>query len=504
MDLQYERLKIVDSILFSLILGFASGVIFNAFVPLTSLVFTTVAVLAVCSLVITWGLGPQVKGQVSRLLACLAIFLFASLLGMYRSEIARPDASLFLDSVGTAVTVGGTIISEPKQKTSGQQFTLDAGGLNMLVTAPAFPELLYGDSITAVGVIETPENFMTDQGTEFDYVSYLYKDDVLYLMPHARVYVVSQGHGSWIIRRLLHAKNWIRDGFYRTLPARDADLLSGINLGEKSAIDSDFRNDLITTGTIHIIALSGYNVTVIANNMRDLFTDIFGFSARASAWFGALGIVLFVAMTGLQSSAIRAGIMALIGLFARGKGRTYNAFRALVLAGFLMVVWNPKYLVYDVSFQLSFLATLGIIFITPVLERNFARVPKKLLWVIPLREGLSVTLGAQLGVLPFILYSMGTLSLISLPANILILPAIPLVMAFGTLAGLLGSFSAGLALPFSFVTHTLLLYMTTIIRWLAQAPYASVVLRNFPFVLCILLYFILWFWVYRSWRHAQM
>ena len=216
----------------------------------------------------------------------------------------------------------------------------------------------------------------------------------------------------------------------------------------------------------------------MANALRGLFVDVLGLSTAVASGAGAVVIVLFVVMTGLQSSAIRAGIMALIGLFARGKGRTYDAFRALVLAGFLMILYDPKYLVYDVSFQLSFLATLGILFATPVLEQKFARVPKKFLYVIPLREAMSVTLGAQLGVLPFILYKM----------------------AFGTAAGLVGTVSIPLAYPASLITEGLLRYITALVTFFAKVPYASLVFKTFPVWLCLGMYAVLLWFVFGAWK----
>ena len=113
---------------------------------------------------------------------------------------------------------------------------------------------------------------------------------------------------------------------------------------------------------------------------------------------------------------------------------------------------------------------------------------------------MSVTLGAQLGVLPFILYKMGTLSIIALPANILILPAVPFAMGIGALAGLIGTFSIGLAYPAALVTHWLLKYITGLVMYFAKVPYASVVLKHFPIWLCLLLYAALVYWLYRAWK----
>jgi len=503
MDIRHARLKLIDTILSSLVLGFASGIAFFALGPESPAIPAGIAGLAAVFLVS--GCMSKKYRQISLV---AAVFLFALFIGILRAEVAEPDTERFADSIGTTVAVEGIIESPPALKAAGQQFTLalsPTGGEkgqppSILVTAGAYPELLYGDRISVSGKLELPENFMTDQGTEFDYISYLYKDDILYQIKYAHASVISHGNGNPVIAHLISVKKKIVESFGRILPAREADLLAGLDLGEKSSIDPGFRDDLVATGTIHIIALSGYNVTIVATFLQAILARIPLFGPAGAAVFGALGILFFVTMTGLQSSAVRAGIMALIALFARRKGRTYDAFRALIAAGFLMILWDPKYLVYDVSFGLSFLATLGILFAAPVLMQKLRRVPEKILFILPLRELMAATLGAQAGVLPFILYKMGTLSLISLPANILVLPAVPFAMGLGAFSGLVGTFSAGLAYPFSMLTHLLLKYITGIITLCARVPYASVIIEHFPLALCLLLYIVIGIAVYRSWR----
>ncbi len=414
--------------------------------------------------------------------------------------VLHPEPDLPLGPGGNSVTVRGIVADTPDARPDGVRFTLDAGKYGLIVDGGR-ADISYGDEVEATGAIELPENFMTDQGMEFDYVSYLYKDNILYKMQNANVSVLSHGHGNWLVAKLIPVKAAIVRSFHRALPGNDADLLAGLDLGEKGGISNEFRDELVTTGTIHIIALSGYNVTILANALRAFFLIVLKVSERAAAMGGALIIVLFVVMTGLQSSAIRAGIMALIGIFAREQGRTYSAFRALVFAGFVMILYNPRYLVYDVSFQLSFLATLGLIFLTPIFERKLARVPKKILLVVPLRELAATTLGAQVGVLPFILYKMGTLSLIALPANVAVLPTIPFAMGIGAFSGLVASFSPLLATPFSLASHLLLAYIQNTVHFFAQVPYAAVMIRHFPLWLCLAMYLLMMAWVRNSYKH---
>lgn len=164
---------------------------------------------------------------------------------------------------------------------------------------------------------------------------------------------------------------------------------------------------------------------------------IFSFLPRnIGAYFGILAILLFVLMTGANSTALRAGIMASLMIFARATGRNYDVARTMILAAVLMIFINPFVLVYDVSFQLSFIATIGVIFYAPRFEKYFRWITPKL----GLRDIVSVTTAVYIFVLPFILYKMGNLSIVALPANILILPLIPFTMLFGFLSGFLGFF----------------------------------------------------------------
>ena len=485
-----QRIGRTDTLFFAGFSGLCAGIVFSAFSNLSSVMLSAVAFCAIALFV--WAAqGTRFK------LTCLAasIFLFAALFGMGRMEYSKPDSAQFAASIGKTITVTGTVDGEPNMKPGSQSFVLDTdSGVSISVSSNPFENISYGDRVSVRGELDAPANFTTSQGTQFDYVSYLYKDDILYVMRKADVTVVSHGHGSWILAQLMRFEDAILASYKKQLSTREANLLGGLVLGTKSSIDEGFRASLVATGTIHIIALSGFNVTIVANTLRAGIAEIPALGPTFGTAAGIVGIMLFVAMTGLQSSAIRAGIMAVIALIARSNGRQYAAFRALMFAAGVMILYDPKYLIYDVSFQLSFLATLGILFLTPLLSDALHKVPEKVLYAIPLRETIATTLGAQISVLPFILYKMGTLSLIALPANMLVLPAIPVSMGLGAIVGFLGMLSTALSFPFAYATHLLLVYLIWIITFLAHVPFASIVISRFPLWLCIALYVLMvWF-----------
>lgn len=261
-------------------------------------------------------------------------------------------------------------------------------------------------------------------------------------------------------------------------------LMGGLILGEKSAFSPELRQDFVNTSTIHIVALSGYNITIVAEWFMKLFAQIPYAPKNFGIGAGILAIFLFIIMTGGSSTAIRAGIMATLALVARATGRNYDVARALVLAAVFMVVLNPFVLAYDVSFQLSFIATIAVIFFAPRIEKYFMWVTES----FGLRDIVSVTTAAYIFVFPFILYKMGNFSLVALPANILVLPFIPFTMMLGFLTGFAGLFWYGLSVPVGFISYLFLHYELGVIDFFANVPFAAFSLPNFPLFLTLLIY----------------
>jgi competence protein ComEC len=176
--------------------------------------------------------------------------------------------------------------------------------------------------------------------------------------------------------------------------------------------------------------------------------------------------------------------MALLAILARTTGRVYEITWALFVTAFLMVLHNPKILRFDTSFQLSFLATLSLIYLSPKLKEKFTWITEK--W--QLREIVASTVSAQVFVLPLLLYKIGNLSLVALPVNFLILVFVPLTMMLVFLAGGVGMFSALLAIPLGWVSYLLLRYEIFIVEIFARLPFASINIKYFPLWLMVAVY----------------
>jgi competence protein ComEC len=197
-------------------------------------------------------------------------------------------------------------------------------------------------------------------------------------------------------------------------------------------------------------------------------------------------------MAGGGATIVRAGIMAFIALYARITGRNYLAGRALIIAGLVMFAYDPR-VITDMSFQLSFLATFGILFITPKVLNWFSFVTMR----FGFRENLSTTISATIVVLPILLYSTGILSIVSIPTNILVLPLIPFAMLFTFLSGVFGMVSVFIAIPFGFFAENTLALILFLINKSASFSFASVSFVSFPLFLTIILYGLILYWAFK-------
>ena len=465
-----------DKIFYSTAFGIAFGVLLRSFVFIS---LPHALFLGLISLVLLLVFSLIVK---NKLVIVLIVFFLAFSFGIFRFHLADSEPPKVLESqVSQIVFLEGKVVDEPEKRETNQRLTvLVSKEVKILATTDLYANFRYGDNVSFSGKLEKPENFYTDYGKNFDYINYLRKDGIFYLVKYPKIEILERGTGNKVKQALFALKEKFLGQVNHAVLEPESLLLGGLILGEKASFSETMRQSFVDTGTIHIVALSGYNVTIVA----EWIMKIFSFLPRTVSFgAGILGILLFIIMTGGSSTAVRAGIMAVLALIARATGRTYDVGRALVLAGVVMILINPFVLAFDVSFALSFIATVAVIFLAPKLEKYFLWIKWK--W---LRDIISITFAAYIFVLPFILYKMGNLSLVALPANILILPFIPLTMVLGFLTGFAGFIYSALGVPFGLFSYFLLHYELAIIGFFSRLPFAAFAIPNFPLVLTLLIY----------------
>jgi competence protein ComEC len=309
----------------------------------------------------------------------------------------------------------------------------------VLLVADRFPEFEYGDKVSVSGTLETPENFLNENGVEFNYISYLKKDGIYFLMHRPEISKMGEGDKNFLVSSLYGLKNSFVKNIERVVPEPNSSLLAGILVGAKNSLGENLLEKFRNVGLIHIIVLSGYNITIVIYATLKLTSKIDSRSIRFS--LALITIATFAIMVGLGATVIRASVMAAIAILAKYYGRESDALRALFIAGLAMLLWNPLTLTSDPSFQLSFMATLGLILFSPIVE-NYISKQKILSKILPakwhVREIAASTLAVQLFLLPILVRMSGSFSLISFFINILVLPIVPTLMLFGFLTGILG------------------------------------------------------------------
>jgi competence protein ComEC len=461
------------------VLGFLLGIVLAALVsPVPATLFFLLLALAFSLLRFL---------QKKPLYAALAVLSIAASFAALRVSLmpsSVPEA--FLERTGSETVIEGKIVADPDVRETTQRIVIEAEGARVLAVAPLFPELGYGERVEARGTLEVPEPFETGGGRAFAYDQFLAKDGIFLMLSDAQISVTASRSGiDHVFGFLTDMKRIGLDALSTALPEPHAALAGGLILGGKQGLGPALLDQFIVAGLVHIVVLSGYNVMIVA----EFFLRMFGFvSRRASYIAGAASIIAFVLVAGAGAASVRAGIMAAIAVFARASGRAYDAFRALVFAGVLMLLINPLTLLYDPGFQLSFVATLGLIFGAPLVEAKLGFVRPKML-----RELLASTLAAQISVLPLLLYQNGLFSLVALPANVLALPVVPLAMLFSALALLAGLVIPAFAPVIAAPAYLLLSYLIGLVELLARLPLASFSIPAFPFALVALLYLLLYF-----------
>ncbi len=436
-------------------------------------------------------------------------------LGAVRYELAQPSLApgfiAWYNGRETKFVVEGVLIEPPDERDTYSNLRISVTQLRpledllfkpvqglLLAKIPADGSLRYGDLIRLEGQLETPQ-----ENEDFSYRDYLARQGIYSSMQATDVRLLLHNRGNPLLALVYRLKAHALSVIYRIFPDPEASLMAGILLGVESGIPMPVQEAFKDTGTSHIIAISGFNITILAGLFATIFGRLLGKRRRfLGAGLTILVITAYTVMVGAEAAVVRAAIMGGLSVFARQVGRRQDGLNSLGLIAGVMALANPN-VVWDVGFQLSFMATLGLVLYAEPFSEAFERWSSKFLSASvvqrisgPVGEYFLFTLAAQLTTLPVSIYHFQRLSLSSLIVNPLILPVQPAVMILSGIAMLLGMISVSLGQIAAYLSWPFVVYTIRVVELMARLPFGVMDLGKVSLLVVALFYALLMVWTF--------
>jgi competence protein ComEC len=375
-------------------------------------------------------------------------------LGVMRGNVYVAHAATYQSYFGHKITITGRA-SKDASNDKNKQFSFDATDLNVASTGQKLvgkvdisgfgvPALYAGDTFTAEGKLQPGRG------------SYQMR------MSYAQLHVVAVDHG--LINSL---RRGFGAGLESALPEPLGSFAMGLLIGQKVNLPDEIYQQLLMVGLVHIIAVSGYNLTII---LRATNRAVGARSKRLSTLLGLALIVIFLLFAGASASIVRAAVVSSLALAAAYYGRNVKPLLLILLAAMLTGWWNPYYVWSDLGWYLSFLAFCGVMILAPML---LARMPRRLQGSLIFAMALE-TFCAELVATPYIIHVFGQTSLVGIVANVLVAALVPLAMLLSLLAGLAGMLVPVLAGWIAWPAKLVLTYMLDTAKLLSDIPHVFV------------------------------
>src|SRR4030042_6010745 len=449
-----------------LVLSFLGGVFAASFFQIDNYLILIFVLAGISIFIVNYRNKKAVVAGTAVLFLALGIWRTNSSLNTAKNNLA--------DQRSGPVEFFGVVSKEPEVDEKYQKVIVEDDAKNkILINSDVYPNYKYGDQLKISCILEEPKNY---ENSNFDYQMYLAKDGIYRICNKANILILGGSKGNAFYSFIISVKKRFETKISQIFPDPEGAYLKGLLLGGSKRMTKDLSEAFQRTGTTHTVAVSGYNVTIVAAFLMWLGIYL-GLWRQQVFSFAVAGIILFVLMTGAPSSAVRAGIMGSLVIWAMKEGRLASSANAILLAAAVMLAVNPLLLRYDAGFHLSFLATLGIVCLYPLFEKNFFAIEQNIL-----KETILMTMAAQVFVLPVFLANFENLSLISPIANLLVLPAIPYIMLGGFAAGVAGFLFIPLGKIVGFGPYILLKFELFIIEWLAGFSWSSLQIKNFGWI----------------------
>ena len=495
--------------LFWLSLAFLAGILFAQTVHASIRLWLNLAgagvLLALPSILLLPRLNKRLFNLQPATLTLFLLSLAAFCLGAARYQFTLPTVDAhyiaWYNDRNYEFLVTGTLTEPPDVRDTYTNLRIDVSSVSAgdqslevkgLILARIDPgrDWQYGDVVRLRGHLKTPPS-----NEYFSYQDYLAHQGILSYMPDAEATLLPFTEGNPVLRTLYAFKAYALNKVNQIFPDPEASLLAGILLGEDKGIPADLQEAYQNTGTAHIIAISGFNITIIAGLFVLLFSRLFG--QRKGAIAAIIGIAVYTVVVGAGASVVRAAIMGGLAIFATQVGRRQNGLNTLAFTAAVMGIINPHTL-WDVGFQLSFAATLGLILYAQPFQDWFTGLLRRRLPVETARKiagpvGAYVlfTLAAQLATLPLMAYHFGRISLIAVVANPFILPAQPAVEVLGGLALLLSFIYLPLGRLVGWLAWPFAAYTNRAVEFFNGLPHGVLTLGDFSLLFVLLFYLVL-------------
>lgn len=371
----------------------------------------------------------------------MTVFIILAVAFAVRVFIFYQNRPNFYD--GQRLTFETTLTSQPQIYAKSQRFVVDYRGERIFIVTSLFPQFNYADKIKISGSIMLKLHGASNQKAK------------LLTMVFPKIEAVKSQNNPILSVAGLIRQN-VTSFLQGTLSPIQSSLLLGIVLGIKESIPKDFFEDLRISGVLHVIAASGMNVTMVAGFLSSIFSLIL--RRQIALVLSIIGVLFYAVLAGGEPSIIRASIMGILVFVASIAGRQAWALLGLLIAGYLMLFMNPN-LIFDIGFQLSFFATLGLIYVSPIV---------RMLLKQGIFEGFNTAIAAQVATLPVLIANFGVYSLWSIVVNGLVLWTVPILMVLGGIGALVGIIFEPLGSFFLYLCLPLLLFFEFMVRFFAE------------------------------------
>lgn len=365
----------------------------------------------------------------NKILGFLAVFLVSIL--SFRLVKYYQNVSNYID--GQKANFEATVISQPYITQNAQHFSVFLpDGKRVWIVTSTYSELNYGDKVTIAGTIRRRALSSGKTGMTIYFPQIAPQKQSFFSLHSLRQRLIST--------------------FEKTLPQASSSLLSGIVFGFKENMPKDFSDNLRASGVTHVVSASGMNVAMVASFLVAFF--LLFLKRQLAIVLSIVGVFFYAALSGFEPPIIRASIMGVFVFLGQILGRQTRASYGIFLAGYSMLFVSP-YLLQDPGFQLSFLSTLGLLYIRPLFGFLFDKgIGKGML----IGDDIATSISAQIATLPILFIHFGSYSLWSIVANGLVLWTVPILMLLGGAGALFGLFHPLLAQPFLYLALPLLVY----------------------------------------------